>query len=90
MSGIDITDYVRLTPDDLCAEGVQNLTEAIVKKAADDWREAVAARIRGNVVLEHSRMQTDCERFFLSDWFFELTGLNGRVVLQKLKKEAGL
>lgn len=90
MNGIDIEGYERLTPDDICEQGMQNLTEAIVKRAADDWQEAVKAQKRGNTVQCHSRTRAECERFFLSDWFYELTGLNGRVVLKMLKKEAGL
>lgn len=88
--GIDITNYVRLLPEDLHPEGIQNLKEAILKRAADDWREAVKIRLGGNCMNCFGREQQECERFFLSEWFFFLTGLNGRIILVKLRKEMGI
>ena len=32
------------------------------------------------------RLINDCERFFLSQWFYELTGCDGKQMLQMLKK----
>ena len=33
------------------------------------------------------RMLGDCEEFFLSDWFVDLTSLDGGFILRKLKEE---
>lgn len=32
-------------------------------------------------------MVEDCERFFCSDWFGQLTSVNGRMLLKKLQEE---
>lgn len=87
---IDIEGYTRLTAKDLHPEGIQYLTEAIVARAADDWRSAVAAQKRGNALNEYRRSRKEVEQFFLSDWFYTLTGLDGQYVLKKLKQEAGI
>lgn len=57
--------------------GVENLVEGIVKQAAKDYR-----KVRDK---EESAEKTDLERFFLSKWFHTLTGLDGKLILEKLK-----
>ena len=32
------------------------------------------------------RLINDCERFFVSQWFYELTGFDGKQMLERLKK----
>ena len=33
-------------------------------------------------------MVEDCERFFRSDWFAVLTGIDGQMLLKKLQEES--
>ena len=84
---IDTKGYKRLTAKDLCPEGILLLKEAILARAAEDWRRAVAVQKSGNTMLEFRHSRAEVESFFLSDWFYHLTGLNGQYVLKQLKKE---
>ena len=40
--------------------------------------------------LPAKEMREDCEKFFRSEWFGQLTGIDGSFILQKLKQEAEL
>ena len=57
--------------------GITKLVEAIVKRAADDYR-----KVR---YLDESYEKKKLEEFFLSKWFSDLTGLDGKMVLDRLK-----
>lgn len=61
---------------------VHNLANAIVLQAVTDYRNAVDSNDQSII--------SECERFFLSDWFLLLTEVDGEVVLEKLRKERGL
>ena len=61
----------------MCENGVFNLVQAIVKQAAKDYR-----------VVRHEKESYEknkLEKFFLSKWFSDLTGLDGEMVLGRLK-----
>ena len=61
----------------MCESGVFNLVQAIVKQAAKDYRD---------VRYEKESYEKDkLEKFFLSKWFSDLTGLDGEMVLGRLK-----
>lgn len=47
---------------------------AVVNQAVNDYR-------------KYSRMRSEVARFFKSDYFERMTGVNGQVVLERLKKE---
>lgn len=64
---------------DIGPDGAQYLIQAIVDRAATDYLHAP----------EESGMRQDVEKFFLSEWFECLTGLDGRTVLKDLKAEYG-
>ena len=53
------------------------LVQAIVKQAAKDYRD-----VR---YMDKSPEKERLEEFFLSDWFNDLTGLDGEMVLGRLK-----
>lgn len=65
-----------------------NLANAIVLLAVKDWREAVKTLKKRPRYAAAKQMKEECEAFFLSDWFEMLTSVDGRTILQKLKKEA--
>lgn len=65
-------------------EEYENLANAIILQAVTDWRRAV----------HHPRskdarqIREETEAFFLSGWFEMLTNVDGKWLLEKLKKEA--
>ena len=71
-------------------EPYENLANAIVKQAVDDWRTAVhiIAIRHGDVTASYKKREI--EEFFHSKWFILLTSVDGEYVLDKLKKEAGI
>lgn len=66
------------------------LRNAIVLQAVKDWQSA-ARKLKKRPRYDPARqMRDDCERFFRSDWFEELTGMDGSAILRKLKQEEGI
>ena len=69
-------------------ENYQALIDAIIMQAVKDYRKAQERLKRhpGNAGAQN--VIKDVERFFLSDWFVELTDLDGRTLMEQLRKEA--
>ena len=67
----------------ICAQGAFALIEAIVWQASLDWREAskILARTEREDALA---LKEDAERFFLSEWFHALTGMDGKKIVSEL------
>ena len=67
----------------ICKTGAMLLTEAILWQAGLDWRES-------DRILQHKnrkdllKLKKNVERFFRSQWFEDLTGLDGRAVFREL------
>lgn len=61
----------------MCEQGIENLVTGIVSQAAKDYR-----KVR---YLEDSYEKQELEEFFLSKWFYQLTGVDGQMVLDRLK-----
>jgi len=71
-------------------DGYRELASAIVLQAVKDWRSA-AKTLRKRPRYELAiKLKADCERFFRSGWFETLTNVDGRVILQKLKREENI
>ncbi|MCD8197823.1 MAG: hypothetical protein LUE24_11780 [Lachnospiraceae bacterium] len=70
-------------------DGYQLLANAIVKKAADDYRRSLKALKKGKNNIAAERMKNDCERFFRSQWIGVLTNIEGTWLMDKLREEAG-
>ena len=80
-------DYKRLTADDLNDEGCLMLVCEICREAAADYLQAKAALNRHP---DDKRAQANYKvkrNFFLSEYFYGLTGLNGRAVLEGLDRK---
>ena len=75
---IDVSDYQRITLEELDETGAQRLVEGIVTQAARDYRRAKKLGAKG--------MKRDCVRFFRSAYFERLTGLDGRAVVEALDR----
>ena len=71
-------------------EFYEDLANAVIIQATKDWRQAV------RTLKKHPRYhpalltREECERFFLGEWFMQLTNVDGRMILRKLKQEENL
>lgn len=65
----------------------ENLAQAIIMQAVKDYRRARHKLNTHPKSISAAREVADCERFFKSGWFTELSGLDGSIILQKLKEE---
>lgn len=63
----------------------QDLANAIVKQAAEDYRKALKGR--GHDGKSPERVIREIERFFRSGYFEILTGVKGEYLIEKLKQE---
>lgn len=68
----------------------ENLADAIVLQAVKDWRKAVKTLKKRPRYEAAKQTREECERFFRSEWFEELTGVDGSVILRKLKQEENI
>ncbi len=71
-------------------DAYEDLANAIVLQAVKDWRKAVKTLKKRPRYEAAKQMRDDCERFFRSDWFEELTSVDGSVILRKLKQEENI
>ena len=84
-----IDRLAELTPREwLIIVAVSALAAAVVLQAAEDYRAALerTRRTRGR---EGSKALAETERFFRSRWFTRLAGMDGRQVMERMRKEAG-
>lgn len=69
----------------------QNLANAIVLQAVQDWRTAYRAAIRSYGMYSQGSWNRvyGCERFFRSEWFRVLTNdnIDGKLLIKRLRKE---
>ena len=63
------------------------LANGIILKAVDDYRSARKTLTREPENEMAQRQVSQCEKFFLSDWFTVLSSVDGSFVLKKLKAE---
>ena len=57
----------------------QALADAVIVQAAEDYSNALHRRGYGP-----THTQTECERFFQSEWFFVLTNVDGVYLMKQL------
>lgn len=65
----------------------ENLANAIVLQAVKDYRTALRALKRNKRNKRAGSMKEEVEQFFLSEWFSELTELNGAFLMRKIREE---
>ena len=65
--------------------GVHYLIRGIVKKAVDDWKQAKKRLGKNPQNATAQGIVIDCERFFCSEYFYHLTGLDGEEFLKQLR-----
>ena len=72
------------TPD-YNEEGIENLTNAIVLQAVKDYRKALKGlSLDGK---SSTTVIADCERFFRSEWYRQLTNVDGEYLITTIRKE---
>ena len=65
----------------------EKLAHEIIKQAVKDWRQA-ARRLKKNPRNRDAlSLKGETERFFRSQWCYELGGIEGSVLLGKLQEE---
>ena len=67
--------------------GYQALANAVVEQAAKDYLRALKRLKIDPRNLSGERMKKECEIFFCSDWFRELTDVDGRWLMETLGRE---
>ena len=65
----------------------ENLANAIILQAVKDYRAAGEKLKRNPKNKDAKLMVEDCERFFCSDWFGQLTSVDGKRLMKKLQEE---
>ena len=65
----------------------QNLANAIIIRACDDYRDALKKLKRNPRHKESLKTKTEVEEFFRSDWYEILTSLDGEMLMKKLREE---
>ena len=66
----------------------ENLANAIILRAVEDWRDADRRLRRKPQNREVRALKEETEEFFLSDWFSALSKLDGETLLRRLQEEA--
>ena len=66
------------------------LANAVIIQASKDWQKAVRTLKKHQHYRTAKQMQSECECFFLSEWFMVLTDLDGSYLLGRLKKEENI
>ena len=68
-------------------EAYTGLASAIILQAVKDYRKA-SKTLKKNPKWEDAlKDKAEVERFFRSQWFAELTAIDGRMLLRKLQEE---
>ena len=68
--------------------GLEDLSNAIILQAVKDYRIALAGgSVNGR---DSESVIAECERFFRSDWYRQLTNVDGEYLMTTIRKECGL
>lgn len=68
-------------------EAYTGLANAIILQAVKDYRNALKALKKNPKCEDALKDKKEVERFFLSQWFGELTTVDGKMLLRKLQEE---
>ena len=68
-------------------EPYQNLANAIILMAVKDYRDALKKLKKRPRYGPAHDIKNEVERFFRSDWYRELTSVDGNILIKKLKSE---
>jgi len=65
---------------------IHELANAIIELAAKDYRKALKDLHKNPQYAPAQAMKKDCEEFFLSGWFGVLTNLDGKVLMDDIRR----
>lgn len=65
----------------------QDLANAIILMAVEDYRNALKKLKKRPCHEPSTEMKNEVERFFRSDWYRELTSVDGEILIKKLQAE---
>ena len=65
----------------------EDLVQAVVVRAAKDYRKALKSLIRKPRDHEAKNNKDEVEQFFRSQWFCDITAADGEFIIQALQKE---
>ena len=68
-------------------EAYQDLANAIILMAVKDYRDALKKLMKRPRYGPAQDLKNEVERFFRSDWYRELTSVDGNILIKKLKSE---
>ena len=68
-------------------EPYQDLANAIILMAVKDYRDALKKLMKRPRYGPAQDLKNEVERFFRSDWYRELTSVDGNILIKKLKSE---
>lgn len=72
---------------DLNKDGAYALAEAIVKTAIRDWQSAMRILRKHPNSYAADGLRIKCETFFMSEYFYMLTGVDGNLLLDQLEED---
>lgn len=79
------TEEQSLSLMELDQESATRLAVAIVEQAISDFRKSQKRLLTDPFNSSALFLLNDCERFFISQWFLELSNLDGTAVINHLK-----
>ncbi len=77
-------------PDDTIGLAYAELASAVVRRAAEDYEDALTGILRAGTraVRKHSiDSKREVEAFFLGEWFHALSDLDPRAVIEELERQ---
>ena len=85
MPVIDTSGYKRLTIDKLNTKGCLNLLEAFLREASTSFQTAYLRYLENPSNKDIADHYKEYKKFFLSDYFSELTCLDGKEIVDSLE-----
>ena len=68
-----------------CDDPYEELANAIVLQVVADYRSALRRLAKTLKDRKAQQIKTECEEFFLSEWYHALTSVDGMMLLQRLR-----
>ena len=76
--------------DEIIRSGWEDLANAIIAQATEDYLQACRAALRKPWEKKYAKTKRSIESFFRSGWFRTLSPVDGKELLEKIRKENGL
>ena len=68
--------------------GYENCANAIIVKAAQDYKSAYKRIMAGKARSNHEHTAQECEDFFESEWYAQLTAIDGEEMMHMVRAQA--